>query len=235
MGSIQRIARSEKITVKIIPLALSVALLFSAPYTEAFDNTTSSTTSNGFMDVGVTAWYHDSIMRVVNDGLMVGIDKDYFAPEKELARAEFAVILYRFAGCPKLGADVHFDDVLSDIWYSEAVYWAVDSGYMDATDGKNFQPLNTITREQAAMSLWNYIYYYDGLYNLQTPYNLQDYYDYDDISSSAKYAVSMIVGNGIMQGSAARRFSPLKSLTRAEAAVIFDRFIDFFNYDPGLL
>ena len=61
-------------------------------------------------------------------GLMTGVDAETFAPALNLTRDQFAVILWRAEGSPKMDYEEKFADVAEGQWYTDAVLWANENG-----------------------------------------------------------------------------------------------------------
>ena len=69
-----------------------------------------------------------------------------------LNRLEFVTMLYEMAGKPKPGASAAFIDVSN----SDAAVWAAETGVVSGNGTGKFLPTQTVTREQAAVMLYNY-------------------------------------------------------------------------------
>ena len=61
-------------------------------------------------------------------------------------------MLYEMAGKPKPGASAAFIDVSN----SDAAVWAAETGVVSGNGTGKFLPTQTVTREQAAVMLYNY-------------------------------------------------------------------------------
>ena len=81
-----------------------------------------------FTDVPVGSWFYDYIKYVNDQGLMTGLDATTFGPTENLARAQFATILYRMNNEPSVQYTNKFPDVADGQWYTDAILWASNAG-----------------------------------------------------------------------------------------------------------
>jgi hypothetical protein len=186
--------------------------------------------SGMYSDVSATECYFNAIRMVSLTELMIGVGNSKFAPDIAFTRAMLAKVLYNYDGCPVSNASVVLRDVPIGAWYTDAVLWAVGSGYMSDMGWNMFHPLEPVTREEIAAVLWNYIQSYDGLYGLNDSMDIRSLNDYSEIRPESRSAVANILANGIMQITSNNEFLSQQILTRAEAAEIFARCIEFFLY-----
>lgn len=191
-------------------------------YTDDFTKETAPAAGNvaSFADVPVGSWYAGAVQYVHAAGLMQG-DGGLFAPDRTMTRAMFVSVLYRLDGSPETASASLFADVSDNSWYAGAVYWAKQSGITSGVSPKRFDPDAAVTREQAATLLYHYALYkkYDAT---QGGMRIREYDDYDGISAYALEGMAWTVNTGILQGSG-NRLEPRKSLSRAQAALLFQR------------
>lgn len=97
---------------------------------------------------------------VVDNGIMQGYgDTGLFGPDNNLTRAEFAMMLWRAAGCPAAG-DPGFSDVSSGDWFYEAVSWCKASGVVTGYGGTDlFKPNRAINRAELATMAYRFASY----------------------------------------------------------------------------
>lgn len=86
-----------------------------------------------------------------------------------------------------------FPDVDHDMWYHDAIDWAVDAGAFHGYDNGSFGPDDTLAREQAAAVLWNLF----GEGDASAPGASMS-----DVAQGQWYsaAVNWAVANGVMNG-----------------------------------
>ncbi|WP_418301604.1 S-layer homology domain-containing protein [Lysinibacillus fusiformis] len=98
----------------------------------------------------------------------------------------------------------------------EAVQSLVDKGVIQGDTNGNFNPLNTVTRAQAA-----------EIFTKALELEADGDVNFSDVKKGAWYynSIAAVVANGIFEGVSANEFAPNKSLTRSEAAkVLVDAF-----------
>lgn len=76
-----------------------------------------------------------------------GVGEDKFGPDRDITRAEFALIIVRGLGLMRSGSgkDV-FNDVAKDAWYYDAVAIAYEYNLIGGYGNGQFGPMNKITR-----------------------------------------------------------------------------------------
>ena len=100
-----------------------------------------------FVDVHDSDWYADAVRYVSDNGLMVGVDDNHFAPGGLTTRGMVVTVLHRMEGAPSAEA-AGFTDVESGMWYTEAVLWAQANGSVEGYGDGTFHPNASMTREE---------------------------------------------------------------------------------------
>jgi hypothetical protein len=182
-----------------------------------------------FVDVSEDDWFYDAVYYNYFAGTMTGLNKDHFGPAQSLARAQFAVILYRMNDTPEVDYEAIFPDVEDDVWYTDAILWAADTGVVTGyTDTGKFGPADLINREQMAVMMYRYASYKG--YESDESADISGYADAGKVSAFAKDAMEWAVGNGIISGkNEGTILDPQGNATRAECATIIMRFIEKFE------
>lgn len=179
-----------------------------------------------YVDLDNTMWYHQGVCYMIKHGYMIGIGDGKWAPEQIITRAEIATILWRIAGSEVVDYAMDFSDVEADMWYTEAIEWAVSEeiflGYGDGTFGPNDQ----ITREQMVTVM--YRFELDNGKKITADFDMATLSDAEEISEWAVEAMTWAFDCGLILGTDADVLtaSPLKTATRAEVAMIFYRKLD---------
>lgn len=192
---------------------------------EAVDNMIPDT-ELPFVDVAEGDWYYDAVADVYDAGLMTGIDGTHFAPNQKLARAQFALILYRLNDSPEVDGKSPFKDVAEGDWYTDAVIWANKKGIITGyTDTGLFGPGDDITREQLVVMMYRY---QKSISDVKAEsVDLSDFKDGAKVSAFAKEAMEWAVGTGIISGKDnGTVLDPQGTATRAECATIIIRMLD---------
>ncbi|MDM8288621.1 S-layer homology domain-containing protein [Slackia piriformis] len=107
-------------------------------------------------DVQTNAWYVPYIEWAVENGVVSGYPNGTFAPDQNVTRGQFAIMLARAVGVEvdNDAADnaTPFTDNVSDQYYTAAVNWAYENGILTGYDGK-VRPDDSMARQEAAAML----------------------------------------------------------------------------------
>ncbi len=177
-----------------------------------------------FKDVEELSWYCDAVQFVVDRGLFNGVSDTLFAPQRTMTRAMLVTVLYRYSQ-EKVEAESLFEDVPTDLWYSEAVTWAQQNGIVNGVGKGRFNPDGTITREQLATILYRYAQSMGVDTEARAELNFPDL---DQLSSWAAEAMQWAVAEGLISGSGSGsnvKLLPRDGATRAQVATVLMRFI----------
>lgn len=174
-----------------------------------------------FADVSSGAWYAAAVAYVHEQGWMTGTASNLFSPDLPISRSMAATILHRLAGTPEAEAP-SFPDVETGTWYAQAVAWAAEEGIVLGYDDGRLGPEDPVTREQLAALLYRYAQYQN--YDTSGRSSLSGYTDAAQISSYARTAMAWAVDTGLLTGRTQTTLVPGGTATRAELAVILERF-----------
>ena len=190
---------NKKIITAILILGLftSTASFAAAPFTDVNDS---------------------SVNYAYERGLMNGISKTKFEPNRILTRGEFATV---FASLTReenpLTGSLPFVDVEPTAYYYGPVLWAYNNNIVSGTTSKTFSPNATLNREQVASMVSDYLkkYYPDKKLEPTT------FTDLNQASPWARDGVQLagqvFRDAGIITSS---NFEPKKPFTRLEVAKI---------------
>ena len=133
-----------------------------------------------------------------------------------LTRLDFVEMLYELAGRPQPGANYAFTDVTN----SNAVIWAAEARVVTGDGRGKFLPLTEVTREQAAVMIYNYVRS-TGVDVSKATGAVDQLLDQAAISSWAKPAVEFCLSAGIVPAAGTRDdlYQPSDSITRLDAAL----------------
>ena len=106
-----------------------------------------------FSDVPADAWYRENVLILAGMGVITGRTDGTFAPAQNITRAEFAVMLVRFAGTTgEANSEVTFSDI-SGHWAESAIRAAAARGWVKGMSDGTFRPDASITRAEAMAML----------------------------------------------------------------------------------
>lgn len=174
-----------------------------------------------FYDLAKTDWFYDGVRWAVAQGWFRGVSPTQFDPYGTLDRAMVATLLHRIAGTPAVPFQGLFSDVPRGEWYTEAVEWAASNGIADGSGEGTFSPARPAGREEIVDMLYRCSKHL-GL-DTSASASLEGFADSAAVSPDTWDAVSWAVGIGILKGSDGSLL-PKDNITRAEAALLFQRF-----------
>lgn len=160
-----------------------------------------------FTDV-VDHWARDAIAFSSSRELVRGMSEECFDPERAASRAMVFTLLARLEGesLPLSRGE----------WYDSAVSWAMSRGLTDGT-----RPQGAVKREELVTLLWRWA----GQPGAQR--ELRGFTDLWSVSPYAREPLAWAVENGIFTGRKNASIDPAAGATRAETAVILQRFITY--------
>ena len=161
-----------------------------------------------FADVADDHWANDAITWAAEQGYVNGTSGTEFSPENNVSRQQIWMMLSRVSG--KNAADM-----------AAAREWAVENNISDGTN-----PGAAVTRQQLVTLLYRYavLMGYDVSVGEDT-----NILSYDDIFSVSEYAIPAFqwgCGAGVVNGTTESTLSPLGTATRAQFAVMLQRFCE---------
>jgi len=153
-------------------------------------------------------WAKDSIMKLINAGVISGYPDGTFKPDKTITRAEFTVMLVKALNLEtKVGKT--FTDTISH-WAKDSISTAAAHGIISGYDENTFSPDDLITREQAAIIIARAA-------QLETATDELIFTDSQAISPWAKPGVAAAFNSRFITGYPDNSFRPQGNTTRAEA------------------
>ena len=173
-----------------------------------------------FRDVPKGYWAEDAIVRCAELGFFQGKSATEFGVGQPMSRGAFAVVLTRFFGWEQAeNTALPFTDVPADAWYGPALATALQHGAV-TTQSPAFRPNDPITREELAVALVRGLGYapLSGMaQQLDIPFT--------DVATNKGY-ITMALDLGLVNGTSETTFSPEKTATREQVAVILMRLHD---------
>lgn len=170
-----------------------------------------------FVDVPQDAYYYDAVDWAVDNKITSGVTSVTFQPYASCTRAQTVTFLWRAAGCPAPVNTVNpFTDVSADMYYYDAVLWAVERGITMGTTATTFSPDATVTRGQTV----TFLHRYAGTPAAETTTTFTDVAS----GSYCEGAVQWAVENGITNGTTNVTFGPADVCTRGQIVTFLYRF-----------
>jgi len=118
-----------------------------------------------FDDVSPECWFGDAVVWAYQQAIVQGDDDVYFAPDEDITKEQFVIMLYRFAGLMEHDAEVLTDFYLSDaelIYEWAALHWANYKGLIEGDEDGSLEPDGTISRAECAVILYRFVAMLDG-------------------------------------------------------------------------
>lgn len=186
-----------------------------------------SSESYPFNDMEDYVWAKEATLALYKRGVIHGVGDNNFVPERVITREEFLkLIINGFGIVTQTDDEVSFGDVSSEQWYYPFVKTGVNSGIIHGMDNNKFGIGNQITRQDMVVMLYRAL---NMKKEISEYSGFSHFEDYDTISDYAKNAVAFAEANEIVNGMGDGNFHPQSSATRAEAAVILYRAIEYLS------
>lgn len=179
-------------------------------------------------------WAQEDAELLASKLIVQGVSATVFAPDSRITRAEFTALLVRALGIRMEGAagKLVFQDVDRDDWYASMIEAGVNAGLVNGVSSNRFAPNSEITREQMAVMVANALAIAGrpGMDGNRAESLLHKFSDRADISSWATMAVAQAVEAGIIAGMTEDTIAPSEYATRAQAAVMLKRLLQFIAF-----
>ncbi|BCS80169.1 S-layer homology domain-containing protein [Anaerocellum diazotrophicum] len=178
-----------------------------------------------FEDIKDVSWAKEPVEVLASKGIVKGVNEKNFAPQKQITRADFLLLLVRAL---ELNAQVkdNFNDVLPSDYYYEAAGVAKALGIVNGVGNGKFNPKGFITRQDMivmadrALKIAGYKY-------SSSIKSIDTYVDASKVSNYAKESIQKFVSEGFIQGSN-NSLKPTDNASRAEVAIIVYRLINSY-------
>lgn len=183
-----------------------------------------------FTDIAkVEAWAGREIQVVAAKGAIEGKSEGKFVPQDKVTRAEFAKMLIRALDLENGSATEAFVDVAAADWFAPYVAAAAQLKIINGRSASKFDPNATITRAEMATMIARALKVSKGAADVtNVDAALKGFADASKINATLKDGVAFAATHKIVIGNAGK-FLPKNNATRAEAAVIIYRALNFDN------
>lgn len=149
-----------------------------------------------------------------HDAYIFGYEDGSFRPDKNITRAETAVIFYRTMNVADNGSSTTFKDVSPNAWYAKEVTALAEKGILKGYENGTFQPEASITRAEFAAIASRY-----GTVEENAANPFRDVLD----SHWAKNAICYAAQKNWVSGYPDGTYRPDSKITRAEAIRILNQ------------
>lgn len=177
-----------------------------------------------FLDLSAFEWAYPSISTLYDQGIISGVSENQFAPARQVKREEFVTMIVN-AMKLELKTGSNFADVDNGAWYASYVYAAYDNNIVNGISADKFGVSGNITRQDMAVMIYNAIKL-NGYEKVAAEVSFDDK---ENIAGYAREAVEQLVSLGIINGTGDNKFAPTADATRAEAAVIIERALQYLK------
>jgi len=214
---------------------ISFVCIICIVVTGALSGEASATQGMPFTDVRIGDWFFGYVQSVHANGVMQGTSPTTFAPNATFSRAQIIATLFRIHNDRTANTGDHrdnnFHDVTTNVWYAPYVTWASTNGISSGTGATRFGSNDSVTRQEIATIIHNYVRNLtdgDSGSTITTEWNA--FADRDQLTSPAAYfAFRWANNNGIVNGTSGTTLSPNGTATRAQAAAMLVRVMEFVN------
>ncbi len=181
-----------------------------------------------FKDMADFDWAKASVEELAGKGIVNGRNTNTFDPSANVTREEFLKMLVLALEIPTDKTAVSsFADVNASEWYAEYVNTAFNKKIVNGVSSDKFGIGDSIKREDAAVITYRAL---DGLALLNQEVEFEcEFTDKNAISDYAYTAIAFMENNQLINGYEDGSFKAQGTITRAEAAVLIKRIIDFSN------
>lgn len=184
-----------------------------------------------YEDVTEKDWFADSVEYVTSNELMNGVSQDSFAPTSAMTRGMILTVLYRMHGDEQytLNGSYSFVDVNPNQYYYFAIMWGAENNIVNGVGDNRFEPDAEVTREQLATILYRYAKFEKISTSVTSSAQKsfkKKFTDFNEISDYAIDSLQWAFQKGIISGRTETTVCPKESVTRAETATMFKRFLE---------
>ena len=149
-----------------------------------------------------------------------------FAPNNSVKREEFVKILVEaFNVNTYVNANVNFSDVQQGAWYEKYINAGVYTKAINGIGNNMFGIGRTISRQD--MAVMAYRFACSSGYKFKNNASIDNFSDRAAIGDYAKEAISALYSESIITGMSDSTFEPDATATRAQAAVMVYRLLQF--------
>lgn len=174
-------------------------------------------------------WARQDVEALASKLIINGTTDLTYTPEMQVTRAQFAALLVRGLGLPTDKVTNVFADVMASQWYAPEINTAAHYGLVQGVGEGKFNPDQRITREQMVVMMMNAVQLVQGKKLTEGSLNNVGFEDQDQISDYARKSAAEAYNQGLIKGKTESTFAPQDVATRAEAAVVIKRALQYLG------
>lgn len=181
-----------------------------------------------FSDI-VGHWGAPEIEKLANKLVVQGVGSNRFSPDRAVNRAEFTAMLVRSLALPIVSTDSGFSDVDENAWYAGVIATAAEYGLVNGYTDGTFRPQKTITREEIAAMVVRAAAFAGENISVTSSEQQRLLAGYQD-AGKIKWGhqeIAAAIKAGIVQGTSATTLRPDTNATRAQAAAMILRYLEY--------
>lgn len=180
-----------------------------------------------FDDIASDFWANEAIEELYKKNIVAGKTDSMFYPNDNIKREEFVTLLVKAFKFDMVDDDFHFEDVPEGAWYYDYVRSAYLGYVVKGISENMFGSGMDITRQDLSVMIYNAAKS-AGVILPETKEKI-NFADEDDIAEYAKAAVENLQKAGIVSGYEDGTFKPAGNATRAEAAMMIYRVMQYIK------
>ncbi len=181
-----------------------------------------------FNDISNYVWAEKAINDLAERKIINGVGGGKFAPQNNVKRADFLIMLMNGLGIKAKDNASGFADVDSSKYYANAVTAAQSLGIAAGDDKGNFRPEEFISRQDMMVLAYRALIKKEHKIEADGADALSKFNDKDDIYEYAKEALNAMVSKKIVNGTG-NNVEPKNNTTRAQSAVIIHNILEFIG------
>lgn len=179
-----------------------------------------------FEDLDSVDWAYSDISELYEMGVISGVSEARFNPLGEVKREQFIKMIVCAMGLEDTSAEyAGFSDVPYGVWFEKYISIAKENSLVSGIGDNLFGTGMNITRQDMAVMLYNAMCK-KGYVKTEAENNFADA---EKCADYAKEAVAELSALGIINGVGDNLYEPTQTATRAQAAVIINRALDYLN------
>ncbi len=169
-----------------------------------------------FADLENVSWAKEAIYYLYEKNIVSGVAEDRFAPQSNVTREQFAVMLIRAFSIETTQDGGTFEDVVPGSYYEKYVNTAKKLGIVNGISESMFGVGKKLSRQDMTVMIKNAADYSKRA--LAEKNEMIEFSDTEQIAEYARTSVTALVKAGVINEFSDNTFRPSDSCTRAQAA-----------------